>query len=38
MYLDVRMVRNPATGGRNVRYRVAAKAGWRTEFAIAWDG
>ena len=35
VYLDVRMVRNPATGGRNVRYRVAAKAGWRTEFAIA---
>jgi hypothetical protein len=38
VYLDVRMVRNPATGGRNIRYRVAARAGWRAEFPLSWDG
>ena len=37
VYLDVRSVRNPATRGRNVRYRVAANHGWQTEFNIAWD-
>jgi len=37
VYLDVRSVRNPATKGRNVRYRVAASSGWTTSFDIAWD-
>ncbi|MFN7992744.1 MAG: hypothetical protein U0Q18_04045 [Bryobacteraceae bacterium] len=37
VYLDVRTVRNPATGGRNVRYRVAAAPGWQATFRIAWD-
>jgi len=37
VYLDVRGVRNPSTKGRNVRYRIAAKAGWRSEFNIMWD-
>ena len=37
VYLDIRGVRNPATKGRNVRYRVAAAAGWQCEVAVAWD-
>ena len=37
VYLDVRGVKNPGTGARNVRYRVAANHGWQTEFNIAWD-
>lgn len=37
VYLDVRSVRNPQTGGRNVRYRVAAAPDWRCSFQIAWD-
>ncbi len=37
VYIDVRSVRNPATKGRNVRYRVAASAGWGVTFGILWD-
>jgi hypothetical protein len=37
LYLDIRSVRNPTTGARNIRYRVAASAGWRLSFAIQWD-
>jgi hypothetical protein len=37
VYIDVRSVRNPATRGRNVRYRVAAAPGWQTPFTIQWD-
>ncbi|PFH81616.1 hypothetical protein [Bacillus sp. AFS088145] len=37
VYLDVRSVRNPATKGRNVRYRVAMSPGWETEFTLQWD-
>lgn len=38
VYIDVRSVRNPATKGRNVRYRVATKVGWIAEFRIIWEG
>lgn len=37
VYLDIQGVRNPATKGRNVRYRVAASTGWKTEFDLLWD-
>jgi len=37
VYLDVRSVRNPATKGRNVRYRVAASSGWCATFTLEWD-
>lgn len=37
VYIDVRGCRNPATKARNVRYRVAAKAGWNMVFTIEWD-
>lgn len=37
VYLDVRSVKNPTTRARNMRYRVAAKAGWKINFCIAWD-
>lgn len=34
VYLDVRSVKNPSTGARNVRYRVAAAPGWIAKFEI----
>jgi hypothetical protein len=37
VYLDIRSVKNPATKGRNVRYRVAASPGWALTFHILWD-
>ena len=37
VYLDIRSVKNPTTHGRNIRYRVAAKAGWKINFCISWD-
>lgn len=37
VYLDVRGVRNPATRGMNVRYRVAAAPGWTATFTLQWD-
>lgn len=38
VYLDVRGVRNPSNKARNVRYRVAASAGWQCQFTLMWDG
>lgn len=37
VYMDVRGVRNPSTGGRNVRYRICASPGWTCEFSMMWD-
>jgi hypothetical protein len=37
VYLDVRPVVNPATKGRNLRYRIACKKGWTCSFIIEWD-
>ncbi len=37
VYLDVRSVKNPATKGRNVRYRIAASPGWKATFEIEWE-
>jgi len=37
VYLDIRMVRNPATRARNIRYRVACSPGWRCGFTLEWD-
>lgn len=37
VYLDVRSVKNPATKARNVRYRIAAAAGWSATFSLMWD-
>lgn len=37
VYVDVRGVNNPGSRGRNIRYRVAASAGWKTSFHIIWD-
>lgn len=37
VYLDIRSVRNPTTRMRNIRYRVAASAGWSTQFHLLWD-
>lgn len=37
VYLDIRSVVNPSTKGRNVRYRIAASAGWALTFHLLWD-
>jgi hypothetical protein len=37
VYLDIRSVVNPASKGRNVRYRVAASPGWAATFSVQWD-
>ena len=37
VFLHVSSVRNPTTKARNVRYRVAASAGWRCSFTLIWD-
>jgi hypothetical protein len=37
VYLDIQGVRNPSTKSRNIRYRLAASAGWETSFTILWD-
>lgn len=37
VYLFITSVRNPATKGRNIRYRVAAAPGWQTGFSLQWD-
>jgi hypothetical protein len=37
VYIDVCGVRNPSTKGRNVRYRLAASAGWNASFTMLWD-
>lgn len=37
VYLDIRSVKNPATKGRNVRYRIAASKGWQATFSVIWD-
>lgn len=36
-FIYVGSVRNPATKGRNIRYRLATRAGWRCRFTLAWD-
>lgn len=37
VYIDVRMVRNPTTKARNIRYRLATRPGWTCSFTIYFD-
>jgi len=37
VFLSVMGCRNPATRGRNVRYRIGCSAGWKANFLISWD-
>lgn len=37
VYIDVTGVRNPATKGRNIRYRLACSPGWKVAFHIEFD-
>lgn len=37
VYLDIRSVKNPSTGARNIRSRVACSPGWELAFEIVWD-
>lgn len=37
IYVDVRMVSNPNTKGKNVRYRLAMSAGWECSFSFEFD-
>ena len=36
-YLYVEGVKNPSTGKRNIRYRVATAPGWRCQCTLLWD-
>ena len=36
VYIDLRSVVNPMTKGRNLRYRIAAKAGWELTTTLSW--
>jgi hypothetical protein len=37
VYIDVSGVRNPGSGGRQIRYRVAAAPGWKCTIHLQWD-
>lgn len=37
VYIDIRPTNNPATRGKNIRYRIVAAPGWHCQFRIAWD-
>jgi hypothetical protein len=37
VYLSIMTVKNPATKGRNIRYRIAASPGWQVTFHLLWD-
>lgn len=37
VYIFMSVVKNIATRGHNIRYRVAAAAGWRCSFTLLWD-
>ena len=37
VFMHITSVRNPATKARNIRYRIAAAAGWRISFNIRVD-
>jgi len=37
VYMDIQSVRNPTTKSRNIRYRIAASAGWACDFGLIWD-
>ncbi len=37
VYVDVSGVRNPSSGGRHIRYRLAASPGWRCTVNLQWD-
>jgi hypothetical protein len=37
VYIDVAGVKNPGSGNRNIRYRIAATAGWQCQFCLVWD-
>lgn len=37
VYLDIRGVINPVSKGKNIRYRIATKPGWKTSFSFIFD-
>lgn len=37
VYVYVEGVRNPTTGRRNIRYRVATAPDWQCQFTLQWD-
>lgn len=37
VYIFISVVKNLATRGRNIRYRVAAAPGWQCSFTLRWD-
>lgn len=37
VYLDIRGVSNPNSKGKNIRYRVAVREGWKLSFSVSWN-
>ncbi len=37
VFIDIRGVTNPASKGKNVRYRLGCSSGWNAKFLIQWD-
>jgi hypothetical protein len=37
VYIDVRSVKNPGTGARNARFRLALAPGWEATFRLTWE-
>ena len=37
VFISRMAVKNPSTKGRNIRYRLATRAGWKCKFTICWD-
>ncbi|MBD2157026.1 hypothetical protein [Leptolyngbya sp. FACHB-16] len=37
VFVHIQGVKNPSTGRRNIRYRVAAAPGWTCQFTLQWD-
>lgn len=37
VYIDVSGVRNPSSGGRHIRYRLAVAPGWQCQITMQWD-
>lgn len=37
VFISRMAVKNPSTKGRNIRYRLATRAGWKCRFVICWD-
>ncbi len=37
VFVYITSVRNPSTKGRNIRYRLSTRSGWKARFTLRWD-